>query len=159
MHPNAALITRFYTAFSTRDAATMGACYAEDATFSDPVFDLRGPRIGGMWRMLCERGTDLQIVHSGVEADDATGRAHWDAAYTFSATGRKVLNRIDASFTFVDGRIQSHTDTFDFWAWTRMALGPTGMLLGWTPLLRNKVRGQAAKGLEQYLAKAEAARV
>lgn len=153
MHDNEQLIHRFYEAFAKCDGEAMAACYAPDATFSDPVFPgLKGPEVGGMWRMLCERGKDLVIRHSDVAADDTTGRAHWDADYTFS-TGRMVNNRIDATFTFQDGLIQTHTDVFDLWAWTRMALGPTGLLLGWTPMVQNKVRGQARVGLERWLEK------
>ena len=37
-HPNAVLIGRFYDALGRRDASEMVACYAPDATFSDPVF-------------------------------------------------------------------------------------------------------------------------
>lgn len=152
MHPNAQLITDFYAAFARRDGATMARCYAPDAHFDDPVFTLDGAaRIGGMWRMLCERGADLRVEASRIEADDARGSAHWDAWYTFSATGRKVLNRIDATFRFADGAIVEHRDRFDFWRWSRQALGPVGLVLGWTPLVRTKVRAQAAKGLDQYL--------
>jgi len=44
MHPNEALLDKFYSAFKARDHVTMGECYAPDAHFSDPVFtDLRGP--------------------------------------------------------------------------------------------------------------------
>ncbi|MFT4621504.1 MAG: ketosteroid isomerase-like protein [Myxococcota bacterium] len=151
MHANADLLTRFYTAFQQRDHATMAAAYAEDARFSDPVFpDLRGGHIGGMWRMLCERGTDLDLTFSAVEADDTQGKAHWEATYTFSATGRKVHNVIDAAFTFRDGRIATHDDTFDLWAWTRMALGPMGMVLGWSSLVQGRVRGQAGQQLERF---------
>ena len=85
--------------------------------------------------------------------DARTGRAHWDAHYRFSATGRLVLNRIDAAFSFnPDGLIVTHRDRFDFWAWSRQALGAPGWLLGWTPLLRNKVRQQAAANLRKFLA-------
>lgn len=38
MHPNAELITRFYTSLARHDGADMAACYAGEATFSDPVF-------------------------------------------------------------------------------------------------------------------------
>ena len=52
MHPHAALIERFYTAFQAKDAEAMARCYAPDARFSDPVFtDLQGPLPGDMWRM------------------------------------------------------------------------------------------------------------
>jgi ketosteroid isomerase-like protein len=38
MHPNAALIERFYAAFAARDAAGMQACHYPDIVFSDPAF-------------------------------------------------------------------------------------------------------------------------
>jgi ketosteroid isomerase-like protein len=152
MHPNAALIERFYASFAARDAAGMQACYHPDIVFSDPAFgELRGAQAGAMWAMLCERGKDLQVTASGIEADDQRGRAHWDARYTFGQTGRPVLNRIDAEFEFRDGRITRHLDRFDFHAWARQALGPVGLLLGWTPILRNKVRATARAGLEKYM--------
>ena len=59
---NDALIQRFYAAFAARDGETMAACYAPDATFSDPVFtDLRGEEPGAMWRMLTGRADDLEV--------------------------------------------------------------------------------------------------
>ena len=85
------------------------------------------------------------------------GRAHWDARYTFSATGRKVLNRIDASFEFRDGLIVRHVDRFPFWTWARQALGAPGLLLGWSGFLRAKVRATAAKNLAAFKAKLGAA--
>ena len=144
-------IKRFYTAFQQRDAATMAACYAPDVQFSDPVFtDLRGAAAGTMWKMLCERGKDLKIEFRDVRADATTGSAHWEAWYTFSASGRKVHNVIDATFEFRDGMIVKHTDRFDLYRWARQALGPAGIVLGWTPMLQNKVRAMAAKGLADY---------
>lgn len=151
-------IDRFYRAFAQLDDATMARCYAEDARFDDEAFSLRGRReIGGMWGLLCEatreKGRDVwKLEHSRVSASGAEGSAHWVAHYRFSATGRLVTNRIDASFTFTpDGLIATHRDRFDFWAWSRQALGAPGLLLGWTPLLRTKVRQQAAKGLQRHL--------
>jgi len=151
-HANTALITRFYEAFARRDAAGMAACYHTEVHFSDEVFpDLHGPRAGAMWAMLCARGADLRVEPSGVGADESRGSAHWDAYYTFSATGRKVHNSIDAAFTFRDGLIVRHVDRFDFWRWSRQALGPAGLLLGWSPLFRAKVRAQAATSLERWI--------
>ena len=150
-HPNAALLDSFYSAFSKRDGDAMAACYHPEARFSDPVFpDLRGEDIGRMWKMLCERGKDLTLEYSGIEAGDTSGVAHWEADYTFSTTGRKVHNIIDARFTFTDGLIATHQDDFGFWRWSRQALGAPGLLLGWTPIVQNKVRAEAAKGLAQY---------
>jgi ketosteroid isomerase-like protein len=154
MHPHAQLVDTFYAAFSRRDAETMAACYHPDVRFSDPVFpDLRGAHAGNMWRMLCERAPTLKVEYSKVSADDKAGTAHWEAHYDFTATGRKVHNIIDAAFEFRDGKIVRHVDTFDFWRWAGMALGAKGKLLGWTPIVRNAVRKQAAKGLDVYEAK------
>ena len=150
MHPNAALIQRLYESLGRRDAAGMVACYHPEVHFSDPVFDLKGPQAGDMWRMLCANGRDLTVAFSHIEADDLTGRGHWDARYTFSATGRQVLNRIDSSFEFRDGLIVRQHDHFDFWRWSRQALGTPGWLLGWSGFLKKKVRTKAALGLALF---------
>ena len=136
------LIERFYQAFQAKDGAAMSACYAPDAAFQDPVFTLVGPQVGAMWRMLCLRGRDLALTYRDVvvDADGQGGSAHWDATYTFSTTGRAVQNSIDARFRFRDGLIAAHTDTFDFWRWSRQALGPVGLFAGWTPVLQHSVR-------------------
>ena len=153
MHPNAELVDTFYRSFAARDAAGMAACYHSEVHFTDPVFDLRGPDVSAMWAMLCDRGQDLVVDFRDVEADDRTGRAHWDATYTFSATGRGVRNSIDARFEFRDGRIVRHVDSFDFWRWSRQALGLPGVLLGWSALLRAKVARTAARSLERHAAR------
>ena len=154
---NVEIITRFYEAFQKRDGAAMAACYHPDVEFSDEVFvGLRGERAGGMWQMLCERGKDLKVEFRDVHADGAKGRAHWDATYTFAATGRPVVNRIDAEFELKDGKIWRHRDRFDFHAWASQALGVPGKLLGWSGFLRKKVQAQAAKGLKEYRAKKSA---
>lgn len=146
-------IESFYKAFSVRDANGMVACYHPEVVFRDPVFlELDAPRAKAMWRMLCERGKDLKIEASGIEASGDTGKAHWEAWYTFSATGRKVHNVIDAQFRFKDGLIVRHDDTFGFWRWTRMALGPAGVVLGWSPPIQGKIRKLAAKGLAEFMA-------
>jgi len=151
---NTDMIERFYDAFAACDGAGMEACYAPEVSFSDPVFtDLHGPEAGGMWRMLTSQATDLRIELVDHSAEGDTGTARWLADYTFSRTGRPVHNDVRASFRFgPDGLIAEHTDDFDFWAWSRQALGPAGMLLGWTPIVRNPVRKQARENLDRFLA-------
>ena len=158
-NPNVALIERFYAAFARRDAPAMAACYATDAHFTDPVFDLTGAKVGAMWTMLCERGKDLRLDWRDVRADAAAGSAHWEPRYTFSATGRPVHNVIDSAFTFQAGRIATHVDTFDLWRWSRMALGAKGALLGWTPFMRNAIRAQARRGLAAWMERNREAQV
>ncbi len=159
MHPNQQTLEKFYAAFAQLDSATMAQCYAPDAAFDDEAFSLRGHRqVTGMWHMLCDatkaRGRDAwRLEYSDLHADDVSGSSHWEADYRFSATGRLVHNVIDGRFTFSpEGLIVTHKDSFDFWAWSRQALGTPGMLLGWTPFLHNKVRATAAANLQKYLA-------
>jgi ketosteroid isomerase-like protein len=152
-HPNEELIERFYAAFARHDGDAMAACYAPDARFSDPVFtDLRGQEPGAMWRMLTGRATDLEVTLAEHEADDDRGSAHWLADYTFS-TGRRVHNDVRAQFRFDHGLIAEHRDSFSFYAWARQALGPTGVALGWTPIVQGKVRREARAGLDEFLAR------
>jgi ketosteroid isomerase-like protein len=152
MHPHAQLIVSFYTAFSRHDAAGMIACYHPEVHFSDPVFpDLRGPRAGAMWLMLCSRGKDLQLHFDDVHADEQKGRACWVATYTFSATKRRVENHIRAEFEFADGKIRRHRDHFSLYRWASMAMGPKGMLLGWLPPVQAAIRKQAGGALEKFI--------
>jgi ketosteroid isomerase-like protein len=152
MADHAELIESFYEAFSRRDAEAMVACYHDDVTFSDPVFpNLEGDRAKGMWRMLCEQGKDLSVEYSDIVANNGAGAARWTATYTFSVTGRKVVNLVEADFRFKDGLIVQHNDHFDLWKWTSMALGLPGRLLGWTPLMRGLLRRQVDKALREYM--------
>ena len=153
MHPNESLIEKFYTAFGNRVYARMSECYAPTATFADPIFTLQGKRIGAMWHMLCESGKDLQITFSDIHADDTQGAVNWQARYTFSSTQRRVHNIIRAEFVFQDGHIVQHRDQFDFWRWSRMALGPMGVALGWTPFVHARVVKTANANLERFIAK------
>jgi ketosteroid isomerase-like protein len=155
------LIERFYSAFAECEGERMAACYAPDATFSDPVFGkLDGREAGGMWRMLTGQAADLRIELLDSEVEGDRGSAHWRAHYTFSQTGNSVVNDVHASFRFSDGGgdddggrlIAEHVDDFDFYRWARQALGTRGLLLGWTPFVRSAVRGRAKASLEQFLA-------
>ena len=159
MPPNQATQEKFYTAFAHLDTDTMATCYAADAAFDNEAFSLRGhEQVIRMWRMLCETTkakalADWKLVYSGIEATDKTGKAHWEADYRFSATGRMVHNVIDGVFEFNDqGLISQHRDSFNFWTWSRQALGTPGLLLGWTPFLRQKVRTTAAANLQKFMA-------
>jgi limonene-1,2-epoxide hydrolase len=163
MHSNQQTLETFYSAFAKLDADAMAACYAPAATFDDEVFSLRGKdEVAGMWRMLCTatqaKGADVwKLTYRDVQAEGGKGRAHWDAHYRFSTTGRLVDNSIDGEFEFDrDGKIVRHRDRFDFWLWSRQALGMPGLLLGWTPMLRNKIRRAAAANLRKFLAQPSA---
>ncbi|CAI8792488.1 nuclear transport factor 2 family protein [Pseudomonas donghuensis] len=150
---NTALITRFYQAFQRLDAEAMVACYSDDIVFSDPAFGtLRGKDAGDMWRMLTTRAKDFSLTFDSVRADERSASAHWVARYLFSQTGRTVVNDIQARFVLRDGKICEHHDSFDLWGWSRQALGTSGLLLGWSPLVQGKVRAQAQKGLRAFQA-------
>lgn len=146
------VIVSFYEAFGRGDVETMAACYHPEAHFSDPVFpDLNGPEVMKMWRGLLGRSTDLAVrlgehgASGAVDTGPGEGHAHWTATYTFGATGRPVVNEVDARFGFEDGLIRDHRDSFSFWRWSRQALGAPGLILGWTPPLRARVQRDAAK--------------
>ncbi|WP_213879129.1 nuclear transport factor 2 family protein [Pseudomonas sp. dw_358] len=150
---SATLINTFYQAFQRLDTEAMVACYSADVQFSDPAFgSLHGQDVGDMWRMLALRAKDFSLIFDQVRADEHGGGAHWVATYLFSKTGRTVVNDIHARFVFRDGLISEHHDQFDLWRWSRQALGASGVLLGWSPLIQNKVRQQALAGLKAFQA-------
>jgi ketosteroid isomerase-like protein len=153
--PGDDLIQRFYTAFDRHAGDEMAACYAPGAHFSDPVFtDLRGDEPGQMWRMLTSRAEDLRVELVEHETGGDSGSARWIARYTFTQTGRPVVNDVRARFRFEDELIKEHRDEFGFHNWARQALGPAGLLLGWTPLIRGATRRKARAGLDEFISKA-----
>jgi ketosteroid isomerase-like protein len=150
---SADVVESLYAAFDRRDGEAMAALYAPDGHFRDPVFgDLTGAEAGAMWRMLTRTARDLRVELAEHDAQSA----HWIAHYTFSATGRPVVNDVRARIVVTDGLITDHVDEFSFWKWSRQALGPKGLALGWTPFLRRKVGGTARSGLDKFIAKERA---
>ena len=151
MHAHESLIREFYARFAARDAQGMARCYHADVAFSDPVFPmLHGEEAGDMWRMLLSRARDLAITLDEARGDANGARARWTARYTFTRTGRPVVNHVTGMFAFRNGLIVRHFDSFSFWRWSSQALGPAGAALGWLPPLKWKVRKDAARALAGY---------
>ncbi len=103
---NTELIERFYRAFQNLDADAMAACYAPDIRFQDPAFGpLHGREVGDMWRMLLGHASDFTLAVDGIETLGQSASAHAVARYTYSATGRFVVNDIRTRFAIRDGLI------------------------------------------------------
>lgn len=151
MNKNEEVIERLYTALQNLDYETMISCYHPEATFKDPVFELSSKNeIAGMWTMLCKRAKEFEFHFDQVWADEETGKARLKAKYLFSKTNRMVHNNIEARFNFKDGLIIEQIDSFDFWRWSRQALGLPGLVFGWSSFLQKKVQREARKNLEQF---------
>ena len=147
------IIEKFYQAFENLDAEGMIECYHEEIKFEDPAFGiLRGEKAKNMWRMLCnnQKGKDFKIKASEIEFINQKGSAHWEVTYTFSKTGRKVHNIVNAEFEFKEGKIINHLDNFDLYRWSRQALGFSGFLLGWTTFFKKKLNAQTNKLLSRF---------
>jgi|FLOH01.1.fsa_nt_gi ketosteroid isomerase-like protein len=147
------LIEKFYQAFSELDSETMIACYHDDIQFEDPAFGiLKSDKAKNLWRMLCQnqKNAQFRIEFSDIRCDEIKGQAHWEAHYIFPATGRKIHNRIDATFEFKDGKIIHHIDRFNLYTWARQTLGLSGYLLGWTSMFKSRLNLQTAKMLSRF---------
>ncbi len=147
------LIETFYKAFTNGDAAGMIACYHDDIIFSDPAFGtLHGKEAKAMWHMLIERGKGAnKVSYSNIETKANTGSAQWTARYPYGPKKRPVVNHVTANFTFKDGKIIEHHDTFDMYSWTKQALGLPGVLLGWSGFMRNSIQKKTNGMLKKYM--------
>lgn len=152
---NTELIEKFYTSFTKGNAKGMTAFYHENVVFQDPVFrTLKGDRAFKMWQMLLSGKTEpAKINFNNVEANIENGSANWTAAYHYGEKKRKVINNVQASFKFKDGKIIEHKDSFNLWKWTQQALGTTGYLLGWTPFMKNKIQKMTNNKLDSFIGK------
>ena len=154
MNTNEHIIERFYSAFKKLDYQTMNDCYTEDIIFSDPAFGvLKGDEVRSMWEMLCKNARDFSLEYSAIESlDEEYATCRWTASYTFSKTGRRVVNHIKAYMKFKDGKIVEHSDAFRLSTWIRQALGWKGLLFGWTAFMKKAVQKNARKSLEKFMA-------
>jgi ketosteroid isomerase-like protein len=155
MSTNPDVITKFYTAFQQLDYQTMNSCYSDDIVFSDPAFGLlRGEEAKCMWEMLCKNAKDFSLTFSNIQLlDEEYATCNWVATYTFSKTGRKVVNNIKAFMMLKDGKIIEHSDAFKLSKWAAQALGWKGALLGWTGFMKRKIQNNARKNLIAFIEK------
>jgi ketosteroid isomerase-like protein len=153
MNSDEELIKTFYTSFQQHNWKGMLACYHEDVFFYDPAFEnLECWQVKAMWEMLMSRASDLKISFDHISAADGYGSCDWVAAYTLATTGKKVVNKVKARFTFRDGKIIEHYDDFNLWRWSAQALGLPGLLFGWTPALHSKIRRLLRTSLDKFIA-------
>lgn len=153
MPTNAEIITRFYSAFQQRDHQAMNSCYSDDIVFSDPAFGLlRGEEVKSMWEMLCKNAKAFSLTFSDIRLlDEEYATCNWVATYTFSKTGRKVVNHIKAFMKLKDGKIIEHSDAFKLSKWAAQALGWKGALLGWTGFMKRKIQQNARRNLSAFI--------
>jgi ketosteroid isomerase-like protein len=154
MNDNKQVIERFYSAFQKLDYKTMQDCCSEDIIFSDPVFlILKGDEVKAMWEMLCRNAKDFSMTFSTIELlDEEYATCQWVASYTFSKTGKKVVNPIKAFMRLKDGKIIEHSDAFRLSAWVAQALGWKGVWFGWTGFMKRAVQKNARKSLGKFMA-------
>lgn len=149
-----ALVQRFFYDFNRQNGPAMAALYAPQATFTDPVFPcLKGPEVGGMWRMLTAGGGDLTVELTGLEEKAWGVEATWVARYTFTATGQKVVNRVRSRFAFQGEQVVAQQDAFDLPEWLGQAFGPFGQAWGRTAWMQGMIQGVARRQLDAFLAK------
>lgn len=153
MNTNKELINNFYAAFQKLDYAGMARGYSDDVVFFDPVFGLlKGDEAKYMWEMLCKNAKDFSLTYGNViELDDEYCTCDWVATYTFSKTGRKVVNTIKANMRFHGGKIIEHSDGFSIHKWSKQALGLTGELFGWNSFFQRKIKNQAKRNLLKFI--------
>lgn len=158
MNGNEQVITLFYSAFQKLDYQTMNACYSEDIVFSDPVFGLlRGDEARYMWEMLCTNAKDFSLEFSNIQLlDEEYATCNWTATYTFSKTGRRVVNHIKAFMKLKDGKIVEHSDGFRLSTWIAQALGWKGVWFGWMGWMKRKVQRSARQNLIRFIEKKQA---
>ena len=130
MTNHTAFINKFYTAFQQLDPGTMNSCYSEDIVFFDPVFGfIKGDAVRSMWKMLCSNARDFSLTYSNiVQLDEEYSTCDWVATYTFSKTGRTVMNKVRAHLRFADGKIIEHSYAFSLHNWSKQAFGLAGVL-------------------------------
>lgn len=144
---------KFYNAFSNHNSSEMINLYHEDVIFSDPAFGiLKGDRAKKMWDMLLSNDqSNLTIQYQIIESSDHDATIKWIAKYRFGPSKRSVVNHVTARLKIDKGKIVEHQDSFNLWKWSKQALGISGLLLGWTSFMRNKIQQKTNHTLDKFI--------
>lgn len=147
------LINNFYSSFQKLDHKGMNSCYSDDIVFFDPAFGLlKSNEVTAMWEMLCTNAKDFSLTYGNIQhLDEEYSTCDWVATYTFSKTGKKVINKIKANLRFANGKIAEHSDAFSLHKWSSQALGFSGWLLGWNRFFQRKIQNGARKNLAKFM--------
>ncbi len=154
--PSTALEAQLRQFYADFERGASEACLAQlhpKVSFRDPFFgERKGAGVVAMIRMLCAgRTPDRRFEVHSVSVHDAThATVQWTAHYTFTLTGRRIANCISTPVELREGRLYRYEDRFDTWAWHRMAFGPLGWILGWTPLLTGRVSATLDRRLASF---------
>lgn len=147
-----AVAARFFDAFAVGDWHAMGRLYAPQARFSDPLFpQLDAEQVRALWQMLLTQAQGFRLSYRIDAESDHAARVLWVAHYLYGR--RPVVNRVVSEMQLGAGCILVQNDHFNLWRWARQALGLTGWLLGGTPLLRRRLRREAAVRLQAFIAR------
>ncbi len=157
------VVGRFFEAFAASDWQTMARCYHDKASFSDPVYpDLREERIVYRWHQLlsaAETSTlksgsknshslnNLKLEYRVLFGDERKAQVLWTASYLYQ--NRSVSNEVLSTLAIWDDKIVRQVDEYNFWRWSRQALGLTGLAFGAMPWYQRSVQRSAQSRLEQ----------
>jgi ketosteroid isomerase-like protein len=153
MNNDEKLVEKFFTAFQKLDANGMNACYSNDIAFYDPIFELlRGDEAKAMWQMLCKNARNFSLVFDSIKnLGEGYYTCNWQATYTFSATGKKVVNNVKAHMKIENGLITEHSDGWSLAKWSAQAIGLPGKLFGWAGFFRRKLKNNAKRNLLNFM--------
>ena len=128
----AEVATAFFNAFQQQDTAAQGKLYAPDATFKDPIYDLKGrDPVVHMWTSLFKAGKDLKLSYKVLEANTDGAKVSWTADY--KVFGRPVHNEAVTDMKVKDGHIVAQQDSWSWSKWAKQAL-PLGPLVDFPPV-------------------------
>lgn len=145
------VLDRFLQALAHRDVVTMMACYGPRASYHSPIFPhVEGDALEATWQWFCAKAPDLAMTVGKRNASANTIHVDWTATYTFPKTGRPVVQVTQSTFTFEDAVICRHEDHFDLHAWSHMALGPLGYVLGGRRWLQRSLQRAAAERVARF---------
>lgn len=155
MKPTEQVAITYFEGFKNKNPEQMNALYKPevDGIFNDPIFqNLSTKEVQAMWSMLLRGSKDLTSTYEIVSVTDNSATVDWVAYYTYSATGRKVTNRVRSVMQIENGLIVKQNDTFDLCAWTGQALPPVvAQVFCWVPGVT--IRKLARKTLDGYIEK------
>jgi ketosteroid isomerase-like protein len=145
---NWTLVEQHYKAIQAKDADAILAVYAADCRIDHPLIgrmskDEFSKAVQAFIRQTPDYELEFQISHAGAQRVDA----EWALTHVFHLTGRTIRLAGATTYFLSANRITRHIDQFDRRAWSRQAMGMTGLVLSFVPGWRSFVERELRRAL------------
>jgi hypothetical protein len=145
---NWTLVEQLFKAFQSKDTDAIFATYAADCQFDHPLIGRLSKNEFSMAIRAFMRATpDYELAFQINHTDAKRVDVEWTITHIFHLTAKVIKQHGTTTCFLSNNRIVQQIDKFDRRAWSRQAMGMTGLVLSFVPGWRSFIERELRRAL------------